>query len=42
MSAHCSISCSSTPVPHRDLGLPEAHIRAADPKLYFANVGDGR
>jgi hypothetical protein len=23
----------------RELGLPEAHIRAADPKLYFANVG---
>jgi hypothetical protein len=24
----------------RELGLPEAHIRAADPKLYFANVGE--
>src|SRR5262249_33484962 len=22
----------------RELGLPEAHIRAADPKLYFANI----
>jgi len=23
----------------RELGLPEAHIHAADPRLYFANVG---
>ena len=23
----------------RELGLPEAHIRAADPKLYFATAG---
>jgi hypothetical protein len=22
----------------RELGLPEAHVRAADPKLYFAKV----
>jgi hypothetical protein len=24
----------------RELGLPEAHIRAADPKLYFASVNE--
>jgi hypothetical protein len=23
----------------RELGLPEAHIRAADPRLYFATGG---
>jgi hypothetical protein len=22
----------------RELGLPEAHIRAADPRLYFASL----
>jgi hypothetical protein len=31
-----------TNIVRRELGLSEAHIRAADPKLYFANVGDGR
>ena len=25
-----------TNIVRRELGLPEAHIRAADPKLYFA------
>ncbi len=25
----------------RELGLPEAHIRAAAPKLYFAGAGEG-
>jgi methionine synthase II (cobalamin-independent) len=25
----------------REHGLPEARVRAADPRLYFANVGEG-
>jgi hypothetical protein len=28
-----------TNIVRRELGLPEAHVRAADPKLYFASVG---
>jgi 5-methyltetrahydropteroyltriglutamate--homocysteine methyltransferase len=26
----------------RELGLPEAHIRAADPKLYFASGDEAK
>jgi len=26
----------------RELGFPEAHTRAADPKLYFAGIGESR
>ncbi len=26
----------------RDLGLPEAHIRATDPKLYFAGADEAK
>jgi 5-methyltetrahydropteroyltriglutamate--homocysteine methyltransferase len=38
----CVALVEGTNIVRRELGLPEAHIRAADPKLYFANVGDGR
>jgi hypothetical protein len=27
-----------TNIMRRELGLPEAYLRAADPKLYFANI----
>jgi len=27
-----------TNIVRRELGLPEAHVRAADPKLYFDTV----
>jgi hypothetical protein len=26
----------------RGIGLPEAHIRAVDPNLYFASAGEAR
>jgi len=29
-----------TNIARRELGLPEAHIRAAGPRLYFANFGE--
>jgi len=34
----CVSLVQGTNIVRRELGLPEAHIRAADPKLYFANV----
>jgi 5-methyltetrahydropteroyltriglutamate--homocysteine methyltransferase len=34
----CVSLVEGTNIVRRELGLPEAHIRAADPKLYFANV----
>ena len=36
----CVSLVEGTNIVRRELGLPEAHIRAADPKLYFANVDD--
>jgi len=36
----CIALVEGTNIVRRELGLPEAHIRAADPKLYFANVDD--
>ena len=35
----CVALVEGTNIVRRELGLPEAHIRAADPKLYFANAG---
>ncbi|MGH7113564.1 MAG: hypothetical protein ACREE9_03620, partial [Stellaceae bacterium] len=35
----CVSLVQGTNIVRRELGLPEAHIRAADPKLYFAGVG---
>ena len=37
----CVSLVQGTNIVRRELGLPEAHIRAADPKLYFAGVGEG-
>ncbi len=37
----CVSLVEGTNIVRRELGLPEAHIRAADPKLYFAKVGEG-
>ena len=37
----CVSLVAGTNIVRRELGLPEAHIRAADPKLYFASVGEG-
>jgi 5-methyltetrahydropteroyltriglutamate--homocysteine methyltransferase len=37
----CVSLVEGTNIVRRELGLPEAHIRAADPKLYFAGVGEG-
>jgi methionine synthase II (cobalamin-independent) len=34
----CVSVVEGTNIVRRELGLPEAHIRAADPKLYFANL----
>ena len=34
----CVSLVEGTNIVRRELGLPEAHIRAADPKLYFASV----
>jgi methionine synthase II (cobalamin-independent) len=34
----CVSLVEGTNIVRRELGLPEAHIRAADPKLYFANA----
>jgi 5-methyltetrahydropteroyltriglutamate--homocysteine methyltransferase len=36
----CVSLVEGTNIVRRELGLPEAHIRAADPKLYFAGVGE--
>ena len=36
----CVSLVHGTHIVRRELGLPEAHTRAADPKLYFANVGE--
>jgi 5-methyltetrahydropteroyltriglutamate--homocysteine methyltransferase len=36
----CVALVEGTNIVRRELGLPEAHIRAADPRLYFANVGE--
>jgi hypothetical protein len=30
---------AGTNIGRRELGLPEAHIRAADPKVYFVEAG---
>ena len=37
----CVSLVQGTNIVRRELGLPEAHIRAADPKLYFASAGEG-
>src|SRR5205814_2195311 len=37
----CVSLVEGTNIVRRELGLPEAHIRAADPKLYFATGGGG-
>ena len=37
----CVSLVQGTNIVRRELGLPEAPIRAADPKLYFAGVGEG-
>jgi 5-methyltetrahydropteroyltriglutamate--homocysteine methyltransferase len=37
----CVSLVQGTNIVRRELGLPEAHIRAADPKLYFAGAGEG-
>jgi 5-methyltetrahydropteroyltriglutamate--homocysteine methyltransferase len=37
----CVSLVEGTNIVRRELGLPEAHIRAADPRLYFAGVGEG-
>ena len=36
----CVSLVQGTNIVRRELGLPEAHIRAADPKLYFARVSE--
>jgi 5-methyltetrahydropteroyltriglutamate--homocysteine methyltransferase len=36
----CVSLVEGTNIVRRELGLPEAHIRAADPKLYFAGAGE--
>src|SRR5216683_2842098 len=36
----CVALVEGTNIVRRELGLPEAHIRAADPKLYFAGVSE--
>ncbi len=35
----CVALVEGTNIVRRELGLPEAHIRAADPRLYFAGTG---
>ncbi|HTV45684.1 MAG TPA: cobalamin-independent methionine synthase II family protein [Stellaceae bacterium] len=35
----CVSLVAGTNIVRHELGLPEAHIRAADPKLYFAGIG---
>ncbi len=35
----CVSLVAGTNIVRREIGLPEAHIRAADPKLYFAGTG---
>jgi len=37
----CVYLVEGTNIVRSELGLPEAHIRAADPKLYFAKVSEG-
>jgi 5-methyltetrahydropteroyltriglutamate--homocysteine methyltransferase len=37
----CVSMVEGTNIVRRELGLPEAPVRAADPKLYFASVGTG-
>ena len=37
----CVSLVEGTNIVRRELGLPEAHIRAADPKLYFADAVKG-
>ncbi len=36
----CVALVEGTNIVRRELGLPTAHVRAADPRLWFANVGD--
>ena len=36
----CVSMVEGTNIVRRELGLPEAHVRAADPKLYFATAGN--
>jgi 5-methyltetrahydropteroyltriglutamate--homocysteine methyltransferase len=38
----CVSMVEGTNIVRRELGLPEAHVRAADPKLYFASGGATR
>jgi 5-methyltetrahydropteroyltriglutamate--homocysteine methyltransferase len=38
----CVSMVQGTNIVRRELGLPEALIRAADPKLYFAGAGQMR
>jgi 5-methyltetrahydropteroyltriglutamate--homocysteine methyltransferase len=38
----CVSMVQGTNIVRRELGLPEALIRAADPKLYFAAAGQMR
>ncbi|HZU90390.1 MAG TPA: hypothetical protein VE993_14150, partial [Stellaceae bacterium] len=35
----CVALVEGSNIVRRELGLPEAHIRAADPRLYFATAG---
>jgi 5-methyltetrahydropteroyltriglutamate--homocysteine methyltransferase len=37
----CVSLVQGTNIVRRELGLPEVHIRAADPKLYFAGISEG-
>jgi len=37
----CVAIVEGTNIVRRELGLPEARIRAADPRLYFATAGEG-
>ncbi len=37
----CVSLVQGTNIVRRELGLPEAHIRAADPRLYFAGADRG-
>src|SRR5437899_2737388 len=38
----CVALVEGTTIVRRELGLPEAHIRAADPKLYFAGADEAK
>ena len=36
----CVLLVEGTNIVRRELGLPEARVRAADPRLYFANAAE--